>query len=88
MSQVLELVTLLDLTDIPLGMPTSLLSRTQRRLLAAIKAAISATHTRPSIIVIEEPYVGLTEKQVSGLAEVVGHSYTKAKVAWIGIHSH
>ena len=85
MSQILELVTLLDLVDIPLGMPTSLLSRTNRRLLSVIKATISATPSRPSLVIIEEPYVGLTEQQISGLAEVALHSYTKQKVAWIAV---
>jgi excinuclease ABC subunit A len=85
MSQILELVTLLDLVDIPLGMPTSLLSRTNRRLLSVIKATISATPSRPSLVIIEEPYVGLTEQQISGLAEVALHSYTKPKVAWIAV---
>jgi hypothetical protein len=85
MSHVLELLQLFDLTHIPLGVPTSLLPRTTRRLLSAARAAISATTNRPSLVVIEEPFVGLSAKQRSRLSQVASHSYTTGKVAWVGV---
>lgn len=85
MGHVLELLQLLDLTNIPLGVPTSLLPRTTRRLLSAVRSAISATPSRPSLIVIEEPFVGLSARQLSRLTQVASHPYTAAKVAWVGV---
>ncbi len=85
MSHVLELLRLFDLSHIPLGIPTSLLPRTTRRLLSAVRATLTATTNRPSLIVIEEPFVGLSATQLSRLTQIAVHSHIANKVAWVGV---
>ena len=86
MKEVLELGSSLGLTDIPLGMPITLLATHQRRLLAIAHAMLSGTPSRPSLIIMEEPGAGLTETQRRGLAAVVAHPAFKERVSWIGVN--
>lgn len=87
MSNIIEMATLLDLLDIPLGMPTCLLPRTTRRFLSCVKAILSGTPTRPTIIMIEEPYVGVTDRHLSGLRDTVTLPFCAARATWLGIQS-
>jgi excinuclease UvrABC ATPase subunit len=84
MKDVFELATLLGLGEVALGTPTTLLHTPQRRLLAIAHAMLEATATKPSIIVIEAPFVGLSAQQREGLQKVVEHPRFKDRVAWIG----
>lgn len=85
MKEVLELGSYLGLTEIPLGMPITLLATQQRRLLAIAHAMLSGTTSRPSLIIIEEPGAGLTEPQQRGLVATVAHPAFKERVSWIGV---
>lgn len=87
MGHVVELLRILDLQHIPLGIPTALLPRATRRLFSAIRATVSATTTRPSLIVIEEPFVGLSDQQLSRFTEFVSHPSIATKAAWVGVES-
>lgn len=85
MKEVFELTTLLGLGEIALGTPTALLHTTHRRMLAIVRAMLEATATKPSIIVIEAPFVGVDEPRRAGLQKVIEHPRFKEHVAWIGV---
>ena len=85
MKEVFELTTLLGLGEIALGTPTALLHTTHRRMLAIVRAMLEATATKPSIIVIEAPFVGVDEPHRAGLEEVIEHPRFRERVAWIGV---
>lgn len=85
MREVFELASLLGIADLPLGMPVALLSVTQRRLLAIAHAMLSGTKSSPSLIVIEEPFVGLSREQRAGLEAAVTDPTFEERVSWIGV---
>jgi ABC-type branched-subunit amino acid transport system ATPase component len=85
MKEVFELTTLLGLGEIALGTPTALLHTTHRRMLAIAHSILEATATKPSLIVLEAPFVGLNEQQRAGLQQVVEHPLFREHVAWIGV---
>ncbi len=85
MKEVFELASMLGITELPLGMPVTLLSTPQRRLLAIAHAMLSGTKARPSVIVIEEPIVGLSGEQRAGLEAAVTDPTFEERVSWIGV---
>jgi hypothetical protein len=85
MREVLELVTMLGLSELPLGMPVTLLSVPQRRLLAIAHGILSGTVSRPAILVIEEPYAGFSDEQRRGLMSALAHSAFSERVSWLAV---
>jgi hypothetical protein len=85
MKEVFELVTLLSLADLPLGMPVTLLSGPQRRLLSIAHALLVSTKTRPSVIVLEEPEVGFSERQREALVSVIQLPAFHERSGWVGV---
>lgn len=85
MKEVFELASTLGIADLPLGMPVTLLSIPQRRVLAIAHAMLSGTRSRPSVIVIEEPIVGLSGQQRAGLEAAVTDPTFEERVSWIGV---
>lgn len=82
-SKALSLLSLLKLDHLPIGMPTSLLSFSERRLAAIASSILSATASRPTLLVIEEPLAGLSLDQAEGLTKLMsGHELSK-DVTWI-----
>jgi hypothetical protein len=86
MKEVFELSSLLTLTDLPLGMPVTLLATPQRRLLTIAHAMLAGTTTRPAIVVIEEPSVGWSVEQRQGVESAIAHPTFIDRVAWIGVN--
>lgn len=84
MREVFELTILLGLGEVVLGTPTTLLHPPHRRMLAIAHAILEATATKPSIIVVEAPFVGLNTQQRAGLEQVIEHPRFRERVAWIG----
>ncbi len=85
MKEVFELATLLNVAHLPVGMPISLLSTPQRRRVAIAHAMLSGSKTRPSLIVVEEPSVGLSDEQRRGLESAIAHPAFTERVSWIGV---
>jgi ABC-type branched-subunit amino acid transport system ATPase component len=85
MKEVVELASLLGLTELPLGMPVTLLTTQQRRLLAIAHAMLLGTATRPSLIVVEEPRVAWSIDHRTGLEAVVAHPAFRERVSWVGV---
>jgi len=85
MREVFELVTMLGLSELPLGMPVILLCAPQRRLLAIAHGILSGTVSRPAILVIEEPYAGLSDEQRGGLMTALAHSAFSERVSWLAV---
>jgi predicted transcriptional regulator len=85
MKEVVELASLLGLTELPLGMPVTLLTTQQRRLLAIAHAMLLGTATRPSLIVVEEPWVAWSMDHRTGLEAVVAHPAFRERVSWVGV---
>ncbi len=82
-SKALSLLSLLELDHLPIGMPTSLLSFSERRLAAIATSILSATASRPTVLVIEEPFAGLSTVQAEGVTKLMsGHEISK-DVTWI-----
>ncbi len=82
-NKVLSLLSLLKLDHLPIGMPTSLLSFSERRLAAIATGILSARASRPPVLVIEEPLAGLSAQQAEGVIELMsGHQLSK-DVTWI-----
>jgi ABC-type uncharacterized transport system ATPase subunit len=70
-SDLLAILRLLRLDHLPIGMPTRLLSFSERRLTAIAAGILSGTRSRPSIIVIDEPLAGLSQEQAEGLLSLL-----------------
>jgi ABC-type branched-subunit amino acid transport system ATPase component len=85
MKEACNLASMLDVADLPLGMPVTLLSTPQRRLLTIAHAMLSGIMTRPALIVIEEPCVGLSDKQRSGVKAAMDHPAFAERVSWLGV---
>ncbi len=82
-SKALSLLSLLELDHLPIGMPTSLLSFSERRLTAIATGVLSGTSSRPAVLVIEEPLAGLSPEQTEGVTKLMsGHELSK-DVTWI-----
>jgi hypothetical protein len=88
MKEVFEVTTLLGLGDIALGTPTALLAPTHRRMLAIVRAVVEATESKPSVIVIEAPFVGIDERLRTALRKVRTHPRWSNRIAWVGIDTH
>jgi ABC-type branched-subunit amino acid transport system ATPase component len=87
MKEVLDIASLLKVADLPLGMPTMLLSTPQRRLIAIAHAVLTGTKTRPSLLVVEEPFIGFSAEQQAGLDSVIGRAAFADRISWIGVTS-
>ncbi|MEY4669153.1 MAG: hypothetical protein RL518_1852 [Pseudomonadota bacterium] len=87
MKEVFELTNLLQVANLPLGMPVALLSAAQRRALAIVHSMLSGTTNRPAIIIVEEPAVGFSDTQRRGLESALAHSSFTGRTSWIGVHS-
>lgn len=69
-ARTLALVERFGLHDIPLGMPLTLLSDSEQRAVLLVRAIVHSTHTKPSIILLEEPLIGLSDLQRAALDDV------------------
>lgn len=85
MKEVFELITLLSLADLPLGMPVTLLSGPQRRLLSVAHALLVSTKARLSVIVLEEPHVGFSEPQRAALLLAIQLPAFHERCGWVGV---
>ena len=85
MKEVFELITLLSLADLPLGMPVTLLSGPQRRLLSIAHALLVSTKTRPSVIVLEEPTVGFSERHSVALLSAIQLPAYSERCGWVWV---
>lgn len=83
MGEVALLIELLGLAEIPLGMPVTLLSPASRRLIAIARGILEGTANRPSLLVVEEPYAGLSSQHIEGLCQAIRHPRFLDKTAWI-----
>lgn len=83
MSHMLELARLLSVASLPLGMPVACLSPEQRRAAAIIGASVRGTFAKPVLVVLEEPFVGLSSADIKGLYEAFRHPALAGKVAWV-----
>jgi ABC-type branched-subunit amino acid transport system ATPase component len=85
MKEVFELSSLLSLADLPLGMPVTLLSGPQRRLLSIAHALLVSTKARPSVIVLEEPAVGFSERHRAALDSAIQLPAYSERCGWFGV---
>jgi ABC-type branched-subunit amino acid transport system ATPase component len=86
MKEVFEIASMLGIAELPLGMPVALLATHHRRLLAIAHAMVAGTTGRPSLIVVEEPGAGFSEKQHKGEEEAIAHPAFSERVSWIGVY--
>lgn len=87
MTAVPELVELLGLASIPMGMPVAALTPAEVRRLSILKLMLAATASTPSIIVLEEPFVDLSQSEADHLVAALQHPSTKGRVSWILVSS-
>jgi excinuclease ABC subunit A len=87
MTAVPELVELLGLASIPMGMPVAALTPAEVRRLSILKLMLAATASTPSIIVLEEPFVDLSQSEADNLVAALKHPSTKGRVSWILVSS-
>ncbi len=81
----LSLLSLLKLDHLPIGMPTALLSFSESRLTAIVTSILSASTSKPPVLVIEEPFAGLSSAQAEGLTKLMrGHEIGK-DVTWVAV---
>jgi excinuclease ABC subunit A len=85
MKEVFEIVTLISLVDLPLGMPVTLLSGAQRRLLSIAHALLVSTKIRPSVIVLEEPEVGFSERQRAAVLSAIQLPAYSERCGWVWV---
>lgn len=71
-SNTLRLIEIFELQQLPLGMPVALLSDSEQRATNIVRAILHTTRTKPSILLIEEPELGLSPQQQAALSEVRG----------------
>jgi len=83
MTAVPELVQLLGLSSIPMGMPVAALTPTEVRRLSILKWMLAATASTPSVIVLEEPFIDLSQSEAEGLVTALHHPLAKGRMAWI-----
>lgn len=69
-ARTLALVERFGLQDIPLGMPLTLLSNSEQRAVLLVRAILHATRAKPSILLLEEPELALSDRQRAALDEV------------------
>lgn len=87
MTAVPELAELLGLASIPMGMPVAALTPTETRRLTILRWMLAATSSTPSVIVLEEPFVGLAQAEADGLIAALRHPSTRGRLAWIIVSS-
>lgn len=85
MSHMLDLARLLSVASLPLGIPVACLSLEQRRAAAIIGASMRGTFAKPVLVVLEEPFVGLSSSDIEGVYEAFRHPALAGKVAWVVI---
>jgi hypothetical protein len=88
MSHVLNLAEILSLGSLPLGIPIACLSQEQRRGVALMKAMLSGTASKPTVIVLEEPFVGLAPSNIDQFCEALLLPHMAQKVAWVIVENH
>lgn len=86
-NEVLALITALRLTNLPLGMPLSLLRGHEQRAIRIIGALARAKPTKPSILLVEEPLALLSDEQLHGLQEIQRTQRIREISCWIEISS-
>lgn len=82
-SDALGILRLLCLDHLPVGMPTRLLSFSERRLTAIAASVLSGTQSRPSAIVIDEPLAGLSQEQAEGLLSLMTSRQYSCYTSWL-----
>ncbi len=79
----LSLLKLLELDHLPVGMPACLLSFSERKLTAIGTSILSGTKSRPTVLIIEEPFAGLSERQAAGLTQLITNHELGKDVTWL-----
>jgi ABC-type branched-subunit amino acid transport system ATPase component len=81
----LNLATILDLNHLPLGMPVALLSHSEVRRLAIVKALLKGRVSKPVIIVIEQPDAGLSASQRAAVRQVRDRALLEGSAVWVEV---
>ena len=85
-SLALRLLDLLDLLHLPLGMPLALLSRSERRRVQLLEAALSGhSPKRPQVVLVELPFSGLAAKHAIGVRKLLTTGELAPHVGWVAI---
>jgi len=82
---ILEIAKELDLLELPLGMPLSLLESSEARRLAIAAALIDSRPAKPSVVVFEAPDVGLSLTHQTAIARLRDKGLASKSLAWIEI---
>jgi ABC-type branched-subunit amino acid transport system ATPase component len=64
-------------------MPACLLSFSERKLTAIGTSILSGTKSRPTVLIIEEPFAGLSERQAAGLTQLITNHELGKDVTWL-----
>jgi hypothetical protein len=81
----LNLTTILELNHLLLGMPIALLSHSEQRRLALVKALLKGRPSKPVIIVIEQPDAGLSDDHRAGLRRVRDDALLERRAVWVEV---
>lgn len=81
----LNLATILDLNQLPLGMPVALLSHSELRRLAIVKALLKGRVSKPVIILIEQPDAGLSASQRAAVRQVRDRALLEGSAVWVEV---
>lgn len=81
--QTLHHVQALGLQHLPLGMPLALLSSSELRRLRIVQAVTQSRASRPSIVLLEEPWVGLLDHYRDAIVQIRDAALTEKAIAWI-----
>ena len=83
MAVLIELIDELALSDIICGMPLSLLTPPEQRLLMIVGSILNASKARPRLVMLEEPFTGLSREQIVGLRRIFTLPSLSGRVGWL-----
>jgi ABC-type lipoprotein export system ATPase subunit len=81
----IELAHTLGLQHLPLGMPVALLSPSELRRVAIIKALRGAAATRPTLIFVQEPCLGFSSEERAALDTIQREHPRARQSCWIEV---
>jgi ABC-type molybdenum transport system ATPase subunit/photorepair protein PhrA len=83
MAVLIELIDELALSNIICGMPLSLLTPPEQRLLMIVGSILNASKARPRLVMLEEPFTGLSREQIVGLRRIFTLPSLSERVGWL-----
>lgn len=83
--ETLHQLRILELQHLPLGMPLALLSTSELRRLRIVQALTQSRTARPSVVVFEEPGVGLLAPHRDAIAKLRDAALKEKTAAWIEV---